>query len=66
MPPLSTFTSGRPIVPVSRALRGSVQLRALFSFSKMSKTNQRKGWGEVVERVRVVNQLAEAAWFISI
>ena len=34
-----------PRAPVSRALVGSVQLRAIYGYSRMSKTNQRKGRG---------------------
>ena len=45
IPQLSTFTPCSPSAPVSRALAGSVQLRAIFSYSKTSKTNQKKRRG---------------------
>lgn len=45
IPQLSTFTPCSPSAPVSRALAGSVQLRAVFCYSKTTKTNQKKWWG---------------------
>lgn len=43
MPQLNASASWNPRTPASRAFRGLVQLRAICHYSKMSKTNQRKG-----------------------